>query len=863
MKKTLHLVFQTHWDREWYFTFERYRYRLMHVVERAMAALENHEIEYFILDGQTLPLEDYLEVCEPKNKERILKLIQSGQMIIGPWYIAMDEFLVHGESIIRNLEIGRKMANKYGISQLVGYLPDTFGHIGQMPQILNDFSIDNAIMWRGIDLNQSNFIWCGVDDSKLFTIFLSEGYYQPVLNEKDYINATKNYADRMEKYTSIGHMLLTAGGDHLMPINDNLKGRIEAIEKAYPDLKLQVTNYQDYIKLVKEETKDKSLNTITGELRSNAKAYILPNVLSTRSYLKQLNQELEDEMIGYIEPLMALAYLKSDDIPFSYVSHIWKTILQNQPHDSICGCSIDEVHQENEMRGLKAKEMISSFFEGLWNQLNLLPMSFYNTDGKRIDSDDVTFSIYNPHPFPYQGVISGTLWLNQEHPWDSFVIVDEQEQEYEVAISTIQDHRLFVSPLDYPPIFRPGKAVHFKVDVKDLKPLTLSMFKLKEKESLKVIHETSNFIENQLIRVELSKDGSLSVFDKVNQELYKDWHKFYASMDAGDSYNYSKPEQDHLSTPYIEGKPLVEKSSISQTMTYSLILDQPEGLHVSRKKPLESKVSTTIKVTLTLNHHDSYVKVSTTIDQKGKDQRLRMQFPLGIKLEHHTNDSAFELVKRTSNRKEEWVAERQKEVPVVVDSSLSMIHGVNKNRGIQFFHRGLHETQTIESSDQTIVEVTLIRSVSHLSRDDFGSRGGAAGPNLATPEAQCLRVHTFDYAFGPIDDKTTAVDTFKQATLFRKQPRIIKAYGHYQPSIIGLTNDNIVLTSFRLIETQKVEVRLWNPNTELQVTQILSEIPIVEMVEMTMDSRIIGTLHQDISLMPNEIKTIHIKYKNR
>jgi alpha-mannosidase len=863
MKKTLHVVFQTHWDREWYFSFERYRYRLTHVVERAMVALENHEIEFFILDGQTLPLEDYLEVCEPSHKERILKLIKSGQMIIGPWYIAMDEFLVHGESIIRNLEIGRKMANQYGTCQEVGYLPDTFGHIGQMPQILNEFSIDNAIMWRGIDLDQSEFIWYGVDESQLFTVFLSEGYYQPVINEKDYVNATKTYAERMAKYAQTDHMLLTAGGDHLMPTYDNLKDRIAKIEEANPQLKLHVTSYQKYIDLIKQEIKDKHLHSKTGELRSNAKAYILPNVLSTRSYLKQLNQELEDEMIGYLEPLMALAYMGSKQIPFSYVEHIWKTILQNQPHDSICGCSIDEVHQENEMRGLKAKQMINSFYEGLFNQMNVLPMSFYKAHEKRIDSDDIHFGIYNPHPFPYSGVIEGILWLNQEHTFNSFIIVDEKGNEYQTAISDIENQRLFVSPLDYPPLFRPGRAVRFKADVKELKPLTMTMFKVIEEKSLEVIHKTSYILENQLIKVELNKDGSLDLFDKMNQQAYKGWHKFYASMDAGDSYNYSKPETDVISYAIVDGKPQIEQSDISQTMTYSLTLLQPEGLHESRKFPLESKVETSIQVALTLHHNESVVKVTTSIDQKAKDQRLRVQFPLGVRLSHHTNDSAFELVKRTSNRKEIFVAEKQKEVPVVVDSSLSMIHGVNGKRGIQFFHRGLHESQMNDSSGHTALDVTLIRSVSHLSRDDFGSRGGAAGPNLPTPEAQCIRKHEFDYAFGPIDEKTTAVDTLKQANTFRKQPKVIKAYGDIKPSIIYKENDDIMLTSLRLIDSNQLEIRLWNPTIESQTTVISSDYTLLEIKEVTMDRRDLNALSREVSLSPNEIKTIHIKYKSR
>jgi alpha-mannosidase len=133
--KTCHIIFQTHWDREWYYPFETFRYRLTHVIKRVLDALDHHEIDKFILDGQTLPLEDFLEVAEETEKEKILAYIKEGKVVIGPWYIAMDESLVTGESIVRNLEIGIKTAESYGKNQYLGYLPDTFGHIGQMPQI--------------------------------------------------------------------------------------------------------------------------------------------------------------------------------------------------------------------------------------------------------------------------------------------------------------------------------------------------------------------------------------------------------------------------------------------------------------------------------------------------------------------------------------------------------------------------------------------------------------------------------------------------------------------------------------------------------------------------------------------------------
>ena len=48
----------------------------------------------------------------------------------------MDEFLVSGETIVRNLQRGMRRGAAFGGVMDVGYLPDMFGHVAQMPQIL-------------------------------------------------------------------------------------------------------------------------------------------------------------------------------------------------------------------------------------------------------------------------------------------------------------------------------------------------------------------------------------------------------------------------------------------------------------------------------------------------------------------------------------------------------------------------------------------------------------------------------------------------------------------------------------------------------------------------------------------------------
>ena len=103
----------------------------------------------FTLDGQAATVDDYLEV-RPEAEPLIRRLIAEGRLAIGPWQILMDEFLVSGETIVRNLEFGWARAEALGGAMPVGYLPDMFGHIAQMPQILRRAGIERAVVWRGV-----------------------------------------------------------------------------------------------------------------------------------------------------------------------------------------------------------------------------------------------------------------------------------------------------------------------------------------------------------------------------------------------------------------------------------------------------------------------------------------------------------------------------------------------------------------------------------------------------------------------------------------------------------------------------------------------------------------------------------------
>lgn len=859
--KTCHLVFQTHWDREWYLPFETYRYRLVHVIKRVLFALDHGEIDRFVLDGQTLPLTDFLEVCEQEDKDKILSFIKSNQIIIGPWFIAMDEFLVQGESIIRNLEIGQRTSNQYGKNQRLGYLPDTFGHIGQMPQILKQFDIEDAMMWRGINLDHTEFIWEGKDGSQLFTIFLSEGYYQDGFNALNYQEIIGKYVEKVQPKATTSHMLYTAGGDHLMPSDASILTKVQALNKQDDQIKFVVSDYETYIDSVKKEVNVKELQILKGELRDNTNSYILPNVLSTRSYLKVLNQKLEDLMLHSIEPLMVLGFLKHK-APNQYVDKIWKTILENQPHDSICGCSVDEVHQENEMRAKKAFQMIEALKTDIQSKLGLKPLTFYHQQDNQILDDEMYLSIYSPYAHRYHGTMDFDIYLHDAHAeHDGIEFQSMDGKIYKAEILSIKKDRLFESPLDYPPAFRQGRRYKGVVHIEDLAPMAITSFKIITKKSIIHKDETEYSISNSFVNVLLEQNGSLTVTDKINHKTYEKWNQFYSSLDQGDSYNYSKPLFDKITFGNLFEKPKVIKTDLFEQMTYKIKLELPEALHVTRNHPSDKFVETIIHVSLTLYHDKSQVFTHVSIDQNARDQRLRVDFNLGKVINESYSDQPFEIVKRDANREEVFETTRLKEVDVVVDPSISMVVLKTDSRGIEFFHRGLSEYQTYKTEDHTQLAITLIRSVSHLSRDDFRSRGGAAGPNLETKEAQMLGTYEFDYVFGPSTKDKKIEQSYHDAQMFRRKP--VWFTGKIKDKSISLLNYDhpaIDHTSIRMIDENTYEIRYFNLTGETQILSFSTDLPYQYAYEVQLNKKVIKKLEELVcTFKPYEIKTIHLK----
>jgi len=445
---TIHLISHTHWDREWYLSFQQFRYKLIHLMDTLLDILDkNQDYLYFLLDGQAIILEDYLEIC-PGRENELIRYISEGRILIGPWYISPDEFLIIGEAHIRNLLEGDRICSKYGSKMRIGYLPDTFGHIGQMPQILQGFGINEACAWRGLDDQPCELLWDSPDGSSVLLSFLRESYSNAAnlstANPEKFVKEIQELSIPLAENSLTDQILLMNGTDHIEPSSD-ISNSIEFYHTAHMQDNLfhsTLPKYFDgvYADIRKAGTK---LPKIIGELRSPKRAALLPNVLSTRMHIKQRNRKIETDLLKWVEPLNALMncleepsktpdqdndaiYQHNLQNQQSIINYAWKLLMKCHPHDSICGTSIDQVAKEMKVRFDQVDQlnnaMIDKIFQNLCEKINTIPIKnkyIINNQADIISS----IIVFNPNDIDQAGKID--ILANIDKQYKSLNIIDE------------------------------------------------------------------------------------------------------------------------------------------------------------------------------------------------------------------------------------------------------------------------------------------------------------------------------------------------------------------------------------------------------------------------------------------------------
>ncbi|WP_427050773.1 alpha-mannosidase [Paenibacillus sp. TC-CSREp1] len=786
-QKTAHLISHTHWDREWYMPYEHHHVLLVELMDKLLDTLDQDpEYRYFHLDGQTIIREDYLQV-RPDQQERLDRYIREGRIKFGPWYVLQDEFLTSSEANLRNLLIGHRDAKPFGVISKTGYFPDSFGNMGQAPQILQQADIQNAIFGRGVkptgfnnavvdaeayESPYSEMIWRSPDGSEVLGILFANWYCNgmevPVDPEQAKVYWDKNLQDA-EKFASTPHLLFMNGCDH-QPIQTDLPAALRTASELYPDVKFIHSNFDDYIEAVSRHVPD-NLAKIEGELRSQHTDGwgTLVNTASARVYLKQLNQQGQTLLEKVAEPLAAMAHAAGvKSYPYHLLTHAWKMLMQNHPHDSICGCSVDEVHREMVTRFAKsrqlAEKLVSQTAQAIGESIDVQQNEAWGEDA-------VLFTVLNTAGWTRNGIIEQELIVDkaffpegpnpqalarklEEAALPAYQIVDSEGNLYEAEIVDLGVHFGYELPKDrfrQPYMARKVKVTFQAKQVPALGFQTYGLVPAWEQESHSVpaVQAEGNVMENQYLHVTVEDNGTVTLLDKRSGKQYDGLNAYENTGDIGNEYVYRQPEGEQaITTEHLKAELLLVQHSPYRAVIQSVLhwnipagadelFEQEKRYMVPfterKAQRVQQTVPLKITTTYTLEAGSDLLKVRTDFDNQATDHRLRALFPSGLVTDSHYADSIFEVAKRPNAPAKEWVN------PSNAQHQQAFVYVTDGSTGLMAASKGLNEYEILQNSSGSTIAVTLLRASSELG--DWGV--------FETPEAQCQGPQSVEYAIIP------------------------------------------------------------------------------------------------------------------
>ncbi|PQF76623.1 alpha-mannosidase [Enterococcus faecium] len=895
MKKKVYIISHSHWDREWYMAYEQHHMRLIELIDDLLELFEvDPSFNSFHLDGQTIILDDYLQV-RPEKRQAIQQAINEGKLRIGPFYILQDDFLISSESNVRNMLIGMEESRKWGTPVMLGYFPDTFGNMGQTPQLMKQAGISAAAFGRGVKpigfdnqvLEAENYSsqysemwWKGPDQTAIFGLLFANWYSNgneiPVEKEAALAFWKQKLADA-EQYASTNHLLMMNGVDH-QPVQKDISKAIHLANELFPDYEFIHSNFTDYLEAVQKDVPE-DLGSVEGELTSQETDgwYTLANTASARVYLKQWNTKVQRQLENITEPLATMAYEVSGNYPHDQLDYAWKTLMQNHPHDSICGCSVDSVHREMIPRFEKADEVGKYLAQDSLEQLT----AAIDTTG--FPKDSFSFVIVNTAGMDKTGEAEITIELERKRFAEG--IPEQLYQELEnlpkrkyhvetksgATIPAILSEETVQFGYDLPKDrFRvPYMARMIKVTLplENMPAFSWETFALvegeaKAEEKETMIHQSGRIIENGPLHLTIEKNGTITMEDRKNKRKLNNLHIFEDIGDIGNEYIFKQPfcdqpilssNKENSEVKVLVDTPEIAKISILQEMEIPVSADERlekeqqmvvEFRYRKAERSKEKRILQ-IKTIMTIRKDSKKIDFETTLDNQMKDHRLRVLFSTKLHVEHHEADSIFEVVKRPNHVSKSW------ENPTNPQHQQAFVNIHDEEYGVTVGNFGLNEYEVTEDGQ---IAVTLLRSVGELG--DWGY--------FPTPEAQCLGEHRFNYSIelhGPEEKFSTYLHAYAAQIPFSTQQ--IK---HHEGTLISkqqyltIKSETFAITALKRSKfSDKVVVRGFNMSShleKLEITKDNGKTVILNLLEEPTKQAVVPIIQ------PYEIRTIGFEEEN-
>ena len=647
--KTHHLISHTHWDREWYEPFEVFRLRLVRLMDNLLELVEKDKNYIFHLDAQTIALEDYLEI-RPRNRRRLERAVRRGAILVGPWHVQNDFYQVAGESTIRNLLTGVALARAFGSpGRWPGYAPDQFGLPAQLPQLLNGFGIDTLVFGRGRVCDaargdRAEFRWEGPDGSSVLAVQMVDFYNNAQRFPSDPDPAFAYFTrqrDKLAPRLATDQFLFMNGVDHL-EAQEDLSAVVRQLRTRLPrDEKIRQSTLTAYLDAVKARLKNPRVER--GELRAGGDRLLCQGTLSSRIHLKTENARQERSLFAGFEPLAALADWHGQGEAASdrdHLRYLIKLLLQNQPHDSICGCSQDAVHRHMEDRSERFREAIGHLTR---EKLAWLGRHI----GFAAGPDAYYLLVVNPLPFRRTAFIRATIDVEPSARARTLTLHDPRGQPVEMAVlGRERAERALRSPVNLP-----GRKLVDRYTVAfaaDLPPLGHVAYTARAAPAARRAPAAPLNGENEHLRVSVDSGGRVDLTDKAAGVTRRDVLRLLDYGDLGDSYSWKRPS-DALPVSGAGPRPRVRRLSDNAAETVWELrfrLRLPAAADRARQRRTARTVPVPVRIELALRRGLPYLDARIEADNRAKDHCLCAVVRTGVDSPWTECGAVFDVARR-------------------------------------------------------------------------------------------------------------------------------------------------------------------------------------------------------------------------
>lgn len=752
MKKTANCIHHTHWDLLWYFTVQDAQVQFSYNFKELLTALENDRVKQFYFDGQTAPIDEYLK-NNPKDIDRVKKLVTDKRLIIGPLNSQLDCFISNGESVINNLRLGIKTSKKLGdVSKLV-YLPDSFGHSIDFPKIFNKFGINQFVITRGVGDHyglDSEFIWESKDESQIYVFTMIAGYgygcypfkdgtlFEEGASDYNKIDVSK-LIDRVISYSSLKDDFVFLLGFDQNPVMFDIENKIDYYNSIQDKFQFEETNWSQFFKKIKANKENLKIHT--DELFSTQYHRVHKSMFSARADIKAIQDEVERVLTYQVQPMMTMLDSLGVEYDHGLIDSAWEKLILCQTHSS--ATLTDETNNYIERESLNALNLANSTLTFLCKVLSI--------STKQTDSEAQPILITNTLPFNRDSVASLKIYTKKQN----FELRDLNNNplEYQVENSARKNHgvlRKEISLIDQDKFYYEHDVL---VKLNKISGIGYTTILIKESSDFQGSLNISNYdrsIENEYYKIYHDEKG-IAILNKKNNHVVRQAIYLEESGDEGDSYDYSYPDKDMINIDYfVEAKKDYETSKIIQKLNLNGMMSIPHDLDDRAFNRCNSKMEYEINVELF--EGEDLIRIKGSVDNQSTQHRVRLVLKSNNKNNTSYAGTQFGIIERPTNppELEIWKKEKWFEEPSPTYPLLNHVSSVSEKRVLSVFTRSSKEYEFI-SKDFSDIAITLFRSYGAMGYPDLNRRPGRpSGLDymiFKTPEAQLIKKNSFDLAF--------------------------------------------------------------------------------------------------------------------